>query len=281
MLDRLPEGMDAYAAAEGDFKPLLELVTSIAASDEQAPQKDLMAAMSKAGITSVAGGFVLDVDGAPFNGVQLTGLKDVAAAKPAIEGYLKQADGMEQQGLRTTIEEAGTMEVGGVTLRRVITDLEVVEPTEAALQAVKMFRLFFGEAGQEQAFGYLDDAVLNVAGGGDDLAREAVAHATGDSDHPNEALAEVRAMLPKKGNLFAAIDLAGVVQGGLAVASEKGLFPILPAEMVRSVSVESSYSAFVVTVDGDSIAVEGVLPESQVRNLVSFGKELQGGAQQF
>ncbi|QDT16806.1 hypothetical protein [Alienimonas californiensis] len=280
-LARLPEGMDGYIAMEGDFQPLLRLVQSMLTTEEQAPQREIVAALAKAGMTATAGGFQLGGESL-LTGAQVTTVKDVAAAKPAIEKYLQAADGMEQQGLRTTIEEAGTMEVGGITLQKYVTDLEAVEDTEQTQAAVKAFRTMFGEAGQEQMIGFTDDAVLQINGGGDAFVEEVVSHATGASDHTNEALTTVGAMLPKQGNVFGAIDLASVAQAGLAMAIEKEMFPpLFPAEQVRGVQIENSYAAFVLRVEGETIVVEGVIPAEQVRNVVEFGTALQGGAQGF
>ncbi|NNJ24962.1 hypothetical protein [Alienimonas chondri] len=280
-LGKLPEGMDGYMAMEGDFAPLLELVKGLAPGEEQAPQRDVLSALIESGLTATAGGFQLGGD-TMFSGVQVTTVKDVSAAKTAIEKYLKAADGMEQMGLRTTIEDAGTMEVGGITLQKFITDLEATEQTEQATAAVKAFRTLYGEAGNEQMIGYTEDALIQINGGGDDFAQEAVEHATGKSAHSNEALDAVGAVLPKQGNLFAAIDLASAIQTGLAVAVEKELFPpLFSPEMIRAVQIDSSYAALVVTVEGDTVVAEGLIPAEQVRNIVDFGEALQGGAERF
>ncbi|MFH5805588.1 hypothetical protein [Alienimonas sp. DA493] len=281
-LDRLPEDLDGYIALEGDFQPLLRLARSFLTEEDQAPQREILDALAKAGLTGTAGGFQLGGPDAPLSGVQVTTLENVDAVKPAIEKYMKQVDGMEQQGLRTTVQEAGTVEVGGVTLQKYVTNMEAVEDTPQSAAAVKAFNMMFGEDGQEQKIGYAGNALVQINGGDDAFAEEAVSHATGASDHTNEALTTVAAMLPKQGNVFAAIDLASLAQTGLATAIEmEALPPFFPPETIRGVMVNSSYAAFVVRVEGESIVAEGVIPAKQVRNVVEFGQALQGGAQDF
>ena len=280
-LDKLPEALDGYIALEGNFKPLLTLLQGVLDEEEAEAGQDLISGLIDAGLKATAGGFVVGPSDAPLAGVQVSAMQDVAAAKPAVEQYLTAANGMERNGVQTVIEDAGTVDVGGITMRKIVTDLEVVERSSEAEQAVRAYRMIFGESGQTQMIGYTEASVIQITGGGEEFAEEAIAHLGGQSGHTNEPLDALREKLPKRGNIFAAIDLASVVQSGLAIAVEKGAFPpFFEPEQIRSVAIESSYAAVVVRVEGDAVIAEGVLPAAQVRNLVDFAEALQG-AQEF
>ena len=281
-LDRLPEGLDGYLAGEGDFGPIAEWLKGFEGDEPANPPTEMMYALGDAGLKSAAGGFMLGGEGGLLSGVQLSMVEDVAAADAAVRKYLKDADGRETGGLRTVVEPAGAMEVGGVAFQKFVTDLEVAESSPESEKAVEAFRTMFGEAGQESMYAATDDALVQITGGGDEFAGEVVAHLKGTSGHSNEALADLRESLPEKGNVFGAIDLATVIQTGLAVAIEKGAFPpFFDPDTIRGVQIESSYAAFVVTTEDNRVIAEGVLPAEQVRNIVDFAEALQGDAQGF
>ena len=286
VLGKLPEGLDGYIAAEGDFAPLAEAAKDFLPQDGDAKGRyeTLLTAMTKAGLRAAAGGFEFNADGPLVSGVQVTQVKDAAAARSAIGEYLKGSDGQTMNGLTMNVEDAGEVEVGGVALRKFITSYES-DGTPEGDAAVRGTALIAGPDGQEVLTGAAEGAIVQVTGGDDAFAAEAVAHLKGGTGHKNAQLDMVRGMLPKSGNLFAAADVAAVAQAVLAKLAETGLVPIpLDPEQINDVAIESSYAAIVLTTDADGVTVEGVLPAGQVRNLVDFGTAMQetlGGPQGF
>ena len=287
LLDKLPEGLHGYAIAEGDLKPLVALMRPMQGQGEPEPFETLVASLADAGAKAVAGGFLLGGEGSLFNGVQVLSVKDAAAVKPAVERFAGASDGRVEGGVRTTVEQTGTVEVEGMTLQTYLTDLEVTDDAasdeaETAKAAVDGFHTAFGEDGQVQKVGYTEDMVLKVVGGGEKFAGEAVGHLQGMSGHTNEPLDQLRGMLPKKGNVFLALDLASVAQAGLAAALESGQIPpLFDADTVRDVSLESSYMALTVSLGKTTVTAEGVIPVAQVRNVMDLADALQGDAQGF
>ena len=281
VLNRLPEGLDGYLAAEGDFAPLVEGLAKFSGSENDAA-KDLMSTLAKAGMTASAGGFMLGGGDDPLlSGVQVTSLKDMAKAKAAVQKYMTEADGKEENGVKTSVEQTGTVEVEGMTMTVYSTSLEATGTNPQAQTGVNFFNSMFGGS-LDQKIGYTNEALVQITAGDDAFAEEVVSHYNGDSGHTNEPLDAARKMLPKTGNLFGAIDLAAVVQSGLAAAIESGQVPLpLDAATIRGVDVETSYAAFVTTTGRNSVKVEAVLPAAQVRNIVDLGSAVQGGGQGF
>ena len=280
-LDKLPEALDGYFAFEGDIKPLVEAVSGLApASDESIA--DTMKAFAEAGFEAAAGGFKLGGGGEPLlSGVQVTMMEDMSKAKSATEQYLTQSNGQTQNGLKTTVETTGTVDVAGLSMTTYSTSVEAVEQTPEAQQGEAFFNMIF-DGSLEQKVGYTADAVVQVLAGDDAFAEEVVSHVNGSSGHTNEPLDAARKLVPAQGNLFGAIDLAAVIQSGLAAAAESGQIPIpVDAATVRGIDVESDYAVFVVIAKDRVLESTAVLPATTVRNIADMAMQLQGGAQGF
>ena len=283
ILDKLPEGLDGYLAFEGDIKPIVDAAAKLAVEQDPATKNALMS-FAEAGFKAIGGGFGVGGGGDPlFSGVQVTMVDDVAKAKTATDEYLTQADGQTANGVKTTVETTGAADVAGLEMTTYATSIEAVEQTQQAQTGVAFFNMMF-DGSLEQKVGFTEDAIVQVLAGDDAFAEEVVNHYNGRSGHTNEPLDAARKLVPATGNLFGAIDLAKVIQSGLAAAVESGQLPPqlpLDAATIRGVDVESSYAVFVVSAADRVLTTTAVLPAATVRSIADMGTQIQGGAQGF
>ena len=282
ILGRLPEGLDGYLAFEGNLKPIVEAAGKFAAQGQPEDMKRPMEAFAEAGFKAMAGGFQLGGGDEPLlSGVQVSTVEDVEKAKDAAAEYLTQADGQTQNGLKTTVEQGETIDVAGLEMTTYSTSVEAADASPQAQQGAAFFGMVFGGS-LDQKLGYTDDAVVQTLAGDDAWAEEVVGHATGSVDHANPALDAARTLVPARGNLFGAIDLAAVAQAGVAAAAESGQIPIpFDPAAVRAVDTEPAYAVFVVSAGERVLETTAVLPAASVRSIADLFTQLQGGAQGF